>query len=67
MHSPIEIRNILLSNGIEVWPTKDNRAIVFKNGEFYKEGSKVYKTWELAITETELIFYKNLMKRKNQY
>jgi hypothetical protein len=62
MQSPIEIRNTLLSKGIEVWSTKDNRGIVFKNGEFYKEGKKIYKTWELAITETELIFYKNLMK-----
>jgi len=30
---------------------------VFKNGEFYREGSKVYSSWELAITETEKIFY----------
>jgi hypothetical protein len=62
MQSPIEIRNTLLSKGIEVWSTKDNRGIVFKNGEFYREGKQIYKTWELAITETELIFYKNLMK-----
>ena len=63
MHSPIQIRNILLNNGIEVWPTKDKRAIVFKNGEFYKEGTKVYSTWELAITETELIFYNSLLQK----
>ena len=61
MHSKIQIRNILLNNGIEVWPTKDNRAIVCKNGEFYKEGIKVYSTWESAITETELIFYDSLL------
>ena len=61
MHSPIQIRNILLNNGIEVWPTKDKREIVFKNGEFYKEGTKVYSKWESAITETELIFYNSLL------
>jgi hypothetical protein len=62
MQSPIEIRNTLLSKGIEVWSTKDNRGIVFKSGDFYREGNQIYKSWELAITETELIFYKNLMK-----
>jgi len=66
MHSLIQIRNILLNNGIEVWPTKDNRGIVFKNGEFYKEGIKVYSTWELAIRETELIFYNSLLKKVKQ-
>ena len=62
MHSPIQIRNILLDKGIEVWATKDKRAIVFKNGEFYKEGMKIYSTWESAIRETELIFYKSSLK-----
>ena len=63
MHSLIQIRNILLNNGIEVWPTKDNRGIVFKNGEFFKQGSNIYKTWESAIRETELIFYNSLLKK----
>ena len=63
MHSTIQIRNILLAKGIEVWNSKDNRGIVFKNGEFYKQGSKIYKTWESAIRETELIFYNSLLKK----
>jgi len=34
MHSTIEIRNILLAKGIEVWNTQDNRGIVLKTGNF---------------------------------
>ena len=48
---------------IGVWNIKDNQVIVFKNGEFYKQGSKIYKTWESAIRETELIFYNSLLKK----